>query len=59
MHNEVIFFVFIIDNAYAANVSLLMLIGFGGGYVLIYAFHDDDNDGDKYIYNLESANLAR
>ena len=39
-----------------------MLLGFGGVYVLITAFRDDDDgddDGEKYIYNLESANLAR
>ena len=37
---------------------LSMLLGLGGVYVLISAFHDDD-DGEKYIYNLEYANLAR
>ena len=37
---------------------LSMLMGFGGVYVLISSFHDDD-DGEKYIYNLEHINLAR
>ena len=44
-------------------IYLSMLLGFGGVYVLISAFHDDDDDGDdggeKYIYNLESADFAR
>ena len=35
---------------------LSMLMGFGGVYVLISSFHDDD---EKYIYNLEHINLAR
>ena len=30
---------------------LSMLLGLGGVYVLISSFHDDD--GEKYIYNLE------
>ena len=42
---------------------LSMLLGLGGVYVLISSFHDDDDDGnddgEKYIYNLERANLAR
>ena len=40
---------------------LSMLLGFGGVYVLISSFHDDDddNDGEKYIYNLEQTYLAR
>ena len=41
---------------------LSMLLGLGGVYVLISSFHDDDDgddDGEKYIYNLEQANLAR
>jgi len=41
---------------------LSMLLGLGGVYVLIYSFHDDDDgddDGEKYIYNLECTNLAR
>ncbi len=39
-----------------------ILFGFGGVYVLISSFQDDDdvdNDGEKYIYNFESANLAK
>ena len=35
---------------------LSMLMGFGGVYVLITSFHDDDDggdDGEKYIYYLE------
>ena len=41
---------------------LSMLMGFGGVYVLISSFHDDDDgddDGEKYIYNFEHTNLAR
>ena len=41
---------------------LSMLLGFGGVYVLISSFNDDDDgddDGEKYIYNLEHINLAR
>ena len=41
---------------------LSMLLGFGGVYVLISSFDDDDDgndDGEKYIYNLEQTNLAR
>ena len=30
---------------------LSMLLGLGGVYVLISSFYDDD--GEKYIYNLE------
>ena len=37
---------------------LSMLLGLGGVYVLISSFHDDD-DGEKYIYNLEQTYLAR
>ena len=39
-----------------------MLMGLGGVYVLISSFHDDDDgddDGEKYIHNLEYINLAR
>ena len=35
-----------------------MLLGLDGVYVLIFYSHDDD-DGEKYIYNLENMNLAR
>ena len=40
---------------------LSMLLGFGGIYVLISSFHDDDddNDGERYIYNLEHIILSR
>ena len=41
---------------------LSMFLGLGGVYVLISSFHDDDDgddDGEKYIYNLEVTNLAR
>ena len=43
-------------------IYLSMLLGLGGIYVLISSFHDDDDgndDGEKYIYNLEYNNLAR
>ena len=41
---------------------LSILLGLGGVFLLIYSFHDDDDgddDGEKYIYNLEVTNLAR
>ena len=41
---------------------LSMLLGLGGVYVLISSFHDDDDgddDGEKFIYNLEHTDLAR
>ena len=41
---------------------LSLLLGLGGVYVLISSFHDDDDgddDGEKYIYNLDATNLAR
>ena len=34
-----------------------MLLGLGGVYVLIYSFNDDD-DGERYIYNFKRTNLA-
>ena len=40
---------------------LSMLLGLGGVFVLISSFHDDDDgddDGEKYIYNLERSNFA-
>ena len=36
---------------------LSIFLGLGGVYVLISSFHDDD--GEKYIYNLDHTNLAR
>ena len=39
-------------------LSLLLVLG--GVYVLISSFHDDDDgNGEKYVYNLEHANLAK
>ena len=41
---------------------LSMLMGLGGVYVLISSFNDDDDcddDGEKYIYNLEFVKLVR
>ena len=35
-----------------------MVLGLGGVYVLISSFNDDDDDGEKYIYNLKNTNLA-
>ena len=38
---------------------LSMLLGLGGVYVLISSFHDNDDDGEKYIFNFEQTNLAK
>ena len=41
-------------------IYISMLLGLGGVYVLISSFHDDDDgddDGEKYIYNLEQTYL--
>ena len=41
---------------------LSMVLGFGGVYVLISSFHDDDDgddDGERYIYNLNYTNFAK
>ena len=41
---------------------LSMLLGFGGVYVLISSFHDDDDgddDGERYIYDLKYTNLVK
>ena len=41
---------------------LSLLLGLGGVFVLISSFDDDDDghdDGEKYIYNFEDANLAK
>tara|TARA_B100000886_G_scaffold4278_1_gene2670 strand:+ start:227 stop:346 length:120 start_codon:yes stop_codon:yes gene_type:complete len=38
-----------------------MILGFGGVYVLIFSFHDDDDGddyGEKYIYSLDLTNLT-
>ena len=45
-----------------SNSLLIFVMGLGGVYVLISSFHDDDDgddDGEKYIYNLEQTYLAR
>ena len=41
-------------------IYISMLLGLGGVYALISSFHDDDgdDDGEKYIYNLERSNFA-
>ena len=47
---------------YDPTLYLSMLLGLGGVYVFISSFHDDDDgddDGEKYIFNLEYTNLAR
>ena len=42
---------------------LALFLGLGGVFVLISSFHDDDDDGnddgEKYVYNLEFTKLAR
>ena len=41
---------------------LSMILGLGGVYVLLSSFYNANNgadDGEKYIYNLEQANLAK
>ena len=40
---------------------LSMLLGFGGVYVIISSFHDDDDgdDGGKYIYNFQHYSLEK
>ena len=37
---------------------LSMFLGFGGIYVLISSFHDDD-DGEKYFFDYGQSNLVR
>ena len=48
------------DNKFMTDpiLYLSMFLGLGGVYVLISSFHDDD-DGERYIYNLEYTKLAR
>ena len=44
------------------TLYLSMFLGLGGVYVLISSFHDDDDDsddGERDIYNFESASLAK
>ena len=39
-----------------------MLLGLGGVYVLISSFNDDDDgddDGERYIYNINYINFAK
>ncbi len=41
---------------------LSMILGLGGVYVLIASFNDDDDsddDGEKYVFNLEYAKAGR
>ena len=42
---------------------LSMILGLGGVYVLISSFNDDDDgdddNGERYIYNLKYTNLAK
>ena len=42
---------------------LALFLGLGGVFVLISSFHDDDDDGnddgEKYVYNIEYTKLAR
>ena len=44
-------------------LSLSMILGLGGVYVLITSFNDDDDDsdddGEKYLLNLEYAKAGR
>ena len=61
-HSQIQFECFKIKNMTDPILYLSMLLGLGGVYVLISSFHDDDDgddDGEKYIYNLEITNLAR
>jgi len=46
-----------VSNLTDPILYLSMLLGLGGVYLLISSFHDDD--GEKYIYNLEQTYLAR
>ena len=39
------------------TLYLSMILGLGGVYILISSFDDDSDDGERYIYNLNSLNL--
>ena len=43
------------------TLYISMILGFGGIYVLISSFHDNDDsdDGEKYFYNFEFTNFAK
>ena len=41
------------------TLYISMILGLGGVYVLISSFHDDDDDGDRFIYNFDYTNLAK
>ena len=41
---------------------LSMILGFGGIYILISSFHDDDDgndDGERYYHDFQYSRLAR
>ena len=38
---------------------LSMILGLGGVYVLISSFHDDDDDGKRYIYRFKYIKFAK
>ena len=57
---------FLIDQNWSMSDPILylsMILGFGGVYVLIASFNDDDDDsgddGEKYFLNLEYAKAGR
>ena len=56
---------FLIDQSWFMSDPILylsMILGFGGVYVLIASFNDDDDDsddGEKYMFNLEFAKAGR
>ena len=41
------------------TLYISMILGLEGVYVLISSFHDDDDDGDRFIYNFDYTNLAK
>ncbi len=56
--------IYLFHNCFMTDpiLYLSMILGLGGVYVLISSFNDDDDgddDGEKYIYNLQYTNLAR